>query len=54
MDSSHNQNHWFEPIADHLQEAYLRYAFTQNTEIAVSDIVSSLYLKSGDLVLDIG
>ena len=54
MDSSHNQNHWFEPIADHLQEAYLRYAFTQNTEKEVSHIVSSLNLKSGDRVLDVG
>ena len=54
MDSKHNQNHWFEPIADHLQEAYLRYAFTQNTEKEVSHIVSSLNLKSGDRVLDVG
>ena len=54
MDSSHNHNHWFEPIADHLQEAYLRYAFTQNTEKEVSHIVSSLNLKSGDRVLDVG
>tara|TARA_B100001250_G_scaffold28760_3_gene23566 strand:+ start:9169 stop:9939 length:771 start_codon:yes stop_codon:yes gene_type:complete len=54
VDANHGQDHWFEPIAEHLQEAYLRYTFTQNTEKEVEHIISSLNLKSGDRVLDVG
>jgi hypothetical protein len=32
-------DHWFEPVADHLGAAYLRYSFTKGTEQEVSFLV---------------
>ena len=47
--------HWFEPMADHLGEAYLRYAFTKGTEQEVDFLVEVLDLQPGrDRVLDVG
>ena len=47
-------DHWFEPIADHLGSAYLRYSFTKGTRQEVDFIVSELHLAPGMRVLDVG
>ena len=47
-------NHWFESIADHLNETYLRYSFTKTTNEEVDHIISQLGLHPGDRVLDVG
>jgi SAM-dependent methyltransferase len=46
--------HWFEPIADHLGSAYLRYSFTKGTVQEVDHIVGALALTPGARVLDVG
>jgi SAM-dependent methyltransferase len=46
--------HWFESVADHLGEAYLRYSFTKGTEQEVAFLVEELGLAPGDRVLDVG
>ena len=46
--------HWFEPIADHLGSAYLRYSFTKGTRQEIDFIVSELHLAPGMRVLDVG
>jgi SAM-dependent methyltransferase len=48
------RDHWFEDLADHLGEAYLRYSFTKGTENEVSFLVDHLGLRPGDRVLDVG
>jgi cyclopropane fatty-acyl-phospholipid synthase-like methyltransferase len=47
-------NHWFEPVADHLGAAYLRYSFTKGTEQEVEFLVEQLGLEPGMRVLDVG
>jgi SAM-dependent methyltransferase len=47
-------DHWFEPIADHLGSAYLRYSFTKGTEQEVGFLVDALGLEPGMRVLDVG
>ncbi len=50
-------NHWFEPIAEHLGAAYLRYSFTKGTEQEVAFLVEVLGLDGADgscRVLDVG
>ena len=47
-------NHWFEPIAEHLGAAYLRYSFTKGTTQEVDFVVEALGLNAGDRVLDVG
>jgi SAM-dependent methyltransferase len=47
-------DHWFEPIADHLGEAYLRYSFTKGTRQEVDHLMSALELHPGERVLDVG
>jgi SAM-dependent methyltransferase len=47
-------DHWFEPLADHLGRAYLRYSFTKGTEQEVDFLVDVLGLRPGDRVLDVG
>ena len=47
-------DHWFEPIADHLGAAYLRYSFTKGTEQEVDFLVDALGLEPGMRVLDVG
>jgi len=46
--------HFFEPIADHLGRAYLRYSFTKGTEQEVAFLVEALDLRAGMRVLDLG
>jgi SAM-dependent methyltransferase len=46
--------HWFEPLAEHMGEAYLRYSFTKGTENEVAFIVEQLGLKPGERLLDVG
>src|SRR5262245_22867078 len=47
-------DHWFEPVAEHLGAAYLRYSFTKGTEQEVGFLVEALGLGPGTRVLDVG
>jgi SAM-dependent methyltransferase len=47
-------SHWFEPIADHLGGAYLRYSFTKGTRQEVDFLMDALQLQPGQRVLDVG
>lgn len=47
-------DHWFEPIAEHMGAAYLRYSFTKGTRQEVDAIVAALDLRPGQRVLDVG
>jgi SAM-dependent methyltransferase len=47
-------DHWFEPVADHLGSAYLRYSFTKGTDQEVAFLVDALDLRAGQRVLDVG
>lgn len=46
--------HWFEPLAEHLGEAYLRYSFTKGTVDEVDGILAMTGLAPGSRVLDVG
>jgi len=48
------RDHWFEDLADHLGDAYLRYSFTKGTEQEVGFLVEALGLEPGMRVLDVG
>jgi SAM-dependent methyltransferase len=48
------RDHWFEDIADHTGETYLRYSFTKGTEQEVAFLVDALGLEPGHRVLDVG
>jgi SAM-dependent methyltransferase len=54
MEDGGSADHWFEPIADHLGSAYLRYSFTKGTEQEVGFLVEALGLEPGMRVLDVG
>lgn len=47
-------DHWFEPMADHMGESYLRYSFTKGTDQEVAFLVDLLELRAGMRVLDVG
>ena len=47
-------HHWFEPVADHLGGAYLRYSFTKGTAQEVGFLVGEMGLEPGMRVLDVG
>ncbi len=47
-------DHWFEPLADHLGSAYLRYSFTKGTANEVRFLIEALGLAAGQRVLDVG
>jgi len=53
-DSERAPDHWFEPLADHLGAAYLRYSFTKGTTQEVDALVEWLGLRPGMSVLDVG
>src|SRR4051794_55164 len=46
--------HWFEPIAERLGRAYLRYSFTKGTVQEVDLLMGALGLAPGQRVLDVG
>jgi SAM-dependent methyltransferase len=46
--------HWFEPVAAHLGDAYLRYSFTKGTEAEVAFLVDAMGLRPGSRLLDVG
>jgi SAM-dependent methyltransferase len=45
---------WFRPLADHMQDTYLRYSFTKGTEQEVDFLVDALGLEPGMRLLDAG
>ncbi|CAN5419201.1 class I SAM-dependent methyltransferase [soil metagenome] len=52
--ASESERHWFEPIADHMGSAYLRYAHTKGTVQEVDWLIVALGLRPGDRLLDVG
>jgi cyclopropane fatty-acyl-phospholipid synthase-like methyltransferase len=46
--------HWFEDIARHLGEAYLRYSFTKGTVQEIDFLCEAIGLAPGTRVLDVG
>ncbi len=54
MATNGEDHHWFEPVADHLGGAYLRYSFTKGTKSEVDFLVAELGLEPGSRVLDVG
>jgi SAM-dependent methyltransferase len=52
--AGHPPDHWFEPVADHLGGAYLRYSFTKGTDQEVAFLAEVLALRPGMRVLDVG
>jgi SAM-dependent methyltransferase len=48
------RDHWFEDLADHMGEAYDRYAHTKGTVQEVDHVTSALGLRRGERVLDVG
>jgi SAM-dependent methyltransferase len=48
------REHWFEPLADHMGGAYLRYSFTKGTEQEVGFLADVLGLAPGMRLLDVG
>lgn len=51
---SEADSHWFESLARHLGEAYLRYSFTKGTLQEVDHLVAALGLTGSHRVLDVG
>lgn len=49
-----SEDHWFEPVAAHLGQAYLRYSFTRGTRQEIDFLFEVLGLTSGMRVLDVG
>jgi SAM-dependent methyltransferase len=47
-------DHWFEPLAEHMGPAYLRYSFTKGTEQEVAHLFDALDLREGMRLLDVG
>lgn len=48
------EGHWFEALATHMGETYLRYSFTKGTEQEVAYLVDALGLVEGSRILDVG
>ncbi len=49
-----DQTHWFEPIADHLGPAYLKYSFTRGTVGEVESLLGLTGVSPGARILDVG
>ena len=47
-------DHWFEPLADHMGSAYLRYSFTKGTVQEVDALIDVLHLTPGMRLLHVG
>src|SRR5690606_29631459 len=47
-------DHWFEPVAAHLGEAYLRYSHTKGTRQEIDYLVGALDLRPPMRILDVG
>ncbi len=47
-------SHWFEPVAEHLGAAYLRYSFTRGTVQEIDALTDMVGLAPGSRVLDVG
>jgi len=47
-------DHWFEPLAEHMGEAYLRYSFTKGTVQEIDFLWDALSLEPTARVLDLG
>lgn len=52
--ASTEPQHWFEPIAEHMGSAYLRYSFTKGTVQEIDHLVAVLGMQPGMRVLDVG
>ena len=48
------RHHWFEPLADFVGPAYLRYSFTKGTEQETAFLIDALGVEAGTRVLDVG
>lgn len=47
-------DHWFEPLAEFMGPAYLRYSFTKGTAQEVDFLIKTLSLTPGMRILDVG
>jgi SAM-dependent methyltransferase len=52
--SPSGSEHWFEPLANHMGPAYLRYSFTKGTRQECDAVIEALSLVPGMRVLDVG
>lgn len=52
--SDPESGHWFEDIARHLGEAYLRYSFTKGTSQEIDFLIEAIGLSATTRVLDVG
>lgn len=49
-----HSGHWFEPVADHLGPAYLKYSFTKGTIGEVESLIELTGVTDGARILDVG
>jgi SAM-dependent methyltransferase len=49
-----DRNHWFEDLASHMKDAYLRYSFTKGTTQEVDFILDTTGAKVGSAFIDVG
>lgn len=52
--TSHEPDHWFEELADHMGPAYLRYSFTKGTAKEIDELLRRIPLAPGARILDVG
>lgn len=52
--SAGRHSHWFEPLAEFVGPAYLRYSFTRGTEQEAAFLIDVLALEPDQRVLDVG
>lgn len=49
-----DRDHWFEDLASHMKDAYLRYSFTKGTTQEVDFILDTTGAKAGCAFIDVG
>ena len=49
-----DRDHWFEDLASHMKDAYLRYSFTKGTTQEVDYILETTGAKVGSAFIDVG